>query len=186
MSTGCEFYSDALADKALGRLEPGRAEPVERHLETCQECRDALGVMRQVRSTPIPVPEGLEARLQAAVRGAMADSGRAAAETRPGPVADTGRRGPGRGAVVPVGMGFRRRWALPLAAAAVLAALWFGVGPDGPSSTEADPDAGSVVTVEEYEPYGSWPASGDVVAGELVLSELSVEELERLLEEMES
>jgi anti-sigma factor RsiW len=186
MSTGCDFYSDALADRALGRLEPGRAESVERHLETCQECRDALGVMRQVRSTPLAVPEGLEARLQAAVREAAAGGERTVAAPPTGPVAESGLRRPGRGAGAAFGVGFRRRWALPLAAAAVLAALWFGLSPDGRPSPDVEPGVGFMVAVEEYEPYGSWPASGDVIAGELVLSELSLEELELLLEEMES
>lgn len=185
MSAGCDFYADALADKALGRLESGRAESVERHLASCQECRTALVVMRRVRSTPLPVPEGLETRLQQAVREAAAGNGRTHRTGVPGPELEAEKGRPGRVGAPSAGWGFRKRWALPLAAAAALAALWVGLGPEGRPSPD-EPEAGALVTVEEYEPYGSWPASGDVIAGELVLSELSVEELERLLEEMES
>lgn len=172
MSTGCEFYADALVELAAGSLEEARVERVEAHLATCESCRRSLEVIRAVRRAPAPVPEALEARLQGAVRGvAVARPARA-------PGAGSGIRpsweSPWRG---------WRPWALPAAAAAALA-LWIGAGTwlgvDSPAPG-GDPEV-----AVEYEPYGAWPGSNGEVAGELVLSELSVEELEALLEEMQS
>lgn len=164
MSTGCEFYADALVELARGGLEPERAERVEAHMATCDACRAALAVVRRVQRAPAPVPAGLEARIQAAVRG-------------PIPAAVGGPKAP----VERTGWGGRRAWALPVAAAAGLA-LWLGAGAllaPGPRAA-----AGEDEMAVEYEPYGTWPGSSGVVAGEVVLSELSLEELEALLEEM--
>ena len=80
------------------------------------------------------------------------------------------------------------RWAPAQAAAAVLAVLWMGVRSVGDPAPAPGPEveAAQAAVEAEYAPYGAWPASGEVVAGEVVLSELSVEELESLLEELES
>ena len=179
MSTGCEFYADALVELAGGRLESGRARQVETHLEACGDCRASLAVIEAVQRAAVEVPAGLEVRLQAAVR----DPARSDA-----PAAVTLTGDPGRS---PVGSERPTRpktrwwpgggaWALPLAAAAALA-VWLGAELLAPPNNES---TGEVAA--EVEPYGAWPASDGVVAGELVLSELSVEELEALLEEMES
>ena len=170
MNTGCEFYSDALVDLAAGTLEPERAERVEAHLATCSDCRSALAVIQAVRRAPTPVPEELEARLRAAVRddaSAPAPAVRLERRQSPGP-------------------GWRwRPWALPAAVVAAVA-VWLGgnrvLAPDAPAADEAE--MAEVDT--EYPPYGAWPASNGMVAGDVVLSELSVEELEALLEEMDS
>lgn len=167
MSTGCEFYADALVDLARGDLERERVERVEGHLAACEACRHALEVIRVVRASPAPVPAGLEARIRNAVRdGAVEETPAEVRTARP-----RSRRG------------WWRPWALPAAAVAALA-LWIGaaelLSPHAP-----DGATGSEVTIE-YEPYGAWPGSNGEVAGELVLSELSVEELEALLEEMQS
>ena len=171
MSTGCEFYGDALVELARGGLEPERVQRVEAHLAECEACRADLAVIRAVESAPAAVPEGLQSRIREAVRGGA---------ERSAPVADA----PGvRTRRAPVWHGWRP-WALPVAAAAALA-LWLGaaelVGPGAESGA-------SDVAVEavEYDPYGAWPGSSGVVAGEVVLSELSVEELEALLEELDS
>lgn len=178
MSTGCESYADALVERARGRLEVGRARQVEAHLETCGDCRAALAVIEAVQRAAVEVPDGLEARLQAAVRGPAHSAGPAAVPDAGDPVrAGVASERPAR---TPTGRWPRRgAWALPLAAAAALA-IWLGAELLGPPNGES---AGEVAA--EVEPYGAWPASDGVVAGELVLSELSVEELEALLEEME-
>ncbi len=168
MNTGCEFYADALVELADGRLEPDRVERVEAHLADCGDCRAALDVIQAVRRSPAPVTEGLEARIRSAVRGEGTS-----AEERAAPTIGVERRG---------GAPRWRPWALPLAAAAAVA-IWLGgsaiLGPgDGTG-------AGAGEAVADYEPYGAWPASDGVVAGDLVLSDLTVEELETLLEEME-
>lgn len=168
--SGCEFYADALVDLVEGGLEPGRAERVEAHLETCDECRASVEVIRAVRGAPAPMPEALEARIQAAVRGAPAD---VAQVHRSEPTPWETLRG-------------WRRWALPVAAAAAVA-FWIGANELITADTSVEP--GQTVEVEamtDYDPYGAWPGSDGELAGDLVLGELSVEELEALLEEMES
>jgi hypothetical protein len=40
--------------------------------------------------------------------------------------------------------------------------------------------------MDDTAPYGTWPADGLIVAGDPMLSELSLEELEYLLQELES
>ncbi len=167
MNTGCEFFSDALVALAAGTLEPERAERVEAHLATCDDCRSALAVIRAVRRAPAPVPEGLEARLREAVR----DDGPAA--SAPG-IRLVRRSNPWRN---------WRPWALPAAVAAAVA-LWLGGGevlaPEAPTGEGTE-----MAELEAEYPYGAWPGSNGVVAGDVVLSELSVEELETLLEEMD-
>jgi anti-sigma factor RsiW len=167
MSTGCGFYADALVDLAAGRLEAGRVEQIETHLEGCRDCRAALEVIREVQASPAPMPAGLEARIQGAVRGDAAT---------PTPVIGLDpRAGRWRG---------WRPWALPLAAAAA-AAIWLG-GSELVSGPSEEPTAAAEEVDADYDPYGAWPGSNGVVAGDLVLSELTVEELEALLEEMNS
>lgn len=166
MNTGCEFYADALVDRAAGRLEAGRNERLDAHLAECAECAASLDILGALRAVPLEVPTDLEARLQAAVR-------------RAGPrivAADPGVRSLGR---VPW-----RAWALPLAAAAALAGIWLGVG--GPESLPGNGIEQTALALDETVPYGAWPADGVIVAGDPILSELSVEELEHLLQELES
>ena len=165
MSTGCEFHADAMADLATGRLEPAREARVREHLAACASCSDDFEVLSLVARSRAAPPEGLEARIRAAVRGAAAGSPRPTLAMPP-------RRG-------------WRPWALPLAAAAGLALIWIGVPERTPPA--ADPVAPEAVVVGSAveEPYGAWPADGPEVAGEPVLSELSDGDLELLLEEMQ-
>jgi hypothetical protein len=55
-----------------------------------------------------------------------------------------------------------------------------------PGTDRAAAPESALAAVGDFDPYGAWPAGGPVVAGAAALSELSEEELERLLEEMES
>ncbi len=171
MSTGCEFYTDALVELARGDLEPERVDRVEAHLAECRDCRETLEAIRLVQGAPAPMPEDLETRIREAVRGD-------ATERSVRVEAPTIRLAPRRR------WSGWRAWSLPLAAAAALV-IWLGAenilapgnGTSEPTTTEA--------AVAEYDPYGAWPASDGVVAGDMVLSELSVDELEALLEEMQ-
>lgn len=171
MNRGCEFYTDALVELTRGALEADRAERMEAHLATCEDCRGALEAIRAVEAARAPVPEGLEARIQAAVREEVA--GTASVEDGPSTIELKRRR---------AWSGWRA-WALPVAAAAGLA-LWIGASDLLSPAAGPARDAAEEV-VDEYDPYGAWPATDGVVAGDLVLSELSVQELEALLEEME-
>jgi anti-sigma factor RsiW len=175
MSGGCEFYADALADRAAGALDQERAARLDTHLAECPDCSAALETVRALRAAPLEIPAGLEARIRSAVREAARPSAQ--------PI-EVGVGAASREARTPYA--FRagwRRWALPLAAAAALAALWIGVGLPGGQDTPEDP---LFAVFEDYDPYGAWPADGLIIAGEPLLSELSVDELERLLQEMES
>lgn len=165
MSTGCAFYEEALADQLSGQLSSERARELEEHLRSCADCRETRAVLKAVRDAEIRPPEGLERRIREAVRSA----------------ADAAPSGVGRGR----GRRPHRSWSwrpvmVPLAAAAALVALLIGL-PQGEPTVESEP-----LAAEEVEPYGAWPAADGAVAGDVLLSELSDEELERLLEEMES
>ena len=172
MSERCELHVDALVDRATGRLDRARARSLEAHLAVCDDCRETLHVIGRIAAVPTRVPADLESRIRTAVRDGFAPIARgargAASDRLP-------RRRRSRWPI-------RAGWALPLTAAAALAALWIGTHRErGPAVPPAD-----VAGVETYEPYGAWPAVDGQVAGEPLLSDLTVEELERLLEEMES
>jgi anti-sigma factor RsiW len=166
MKTDCEFDHELLIEHAAGRLQASGVERVQRHLAECESCRADLVVLRAVQGARVEVPEGLERRIRNAVRD------------RANAPADVWTASPGRGrSRIP--RWSWRTWAVPLAAAAALAGVLL-VGGNGPTSTP------ELATTEDYAPYGAWPGSDGVLAGDAVLSELSVDELERLLEEMES
>lgn len=173
MSGRCEFYADAIVQRAVGALDGEGALRLEAHLAECSDCAAALATVQALRAAPVEPPAGLETRIRAAVRDAGVSMARPGVTPASEPGADRERTGRARW----------WPWALPLAAAAALAALWLGVGvPDSPD----DGLNGALAAFEDYDPYGAWPADGLFVAGEPVLSELSVEELERLLAEMET
>ena len=169
MNTGCEFYGDALVELVRGTLDPERTRRVELHLETCPDCRDALEVVQAVRSSTAEAPSGLESRIRDAVRAAA----RERVVVREPRIAPVGERHWWQD---------RRGWAVPVAAVAALL-LWIG----GQLASPGQPvEGGQEAEAAAYDPYGTWPASDAVVAGDVVLSELSEEELEALLEEMQS
>jgi anti-sigma factor RsiW len=170
MSGRCEFYADALIERAAGALDGERAARLDAHLAVCPDCTASLATIRALQAAPLSVPAGLEGRIRAAVREAGASG--VSSPVRPAAAPAPERHGRPRW----------RIWAAPLAAAAALAALWIGIGLPGRS----DPAAEAVAVFDDYDPYGVWPADGLIVAGEPVLSELSVEELEWLLLELES
>jgi anti-sigma factor RsiW len=167
MSRGCEFFADALIERAAGTLDRERDARLVAHLAECPDCTATLATVATLRAAPLEVPPGLEARIRSAVR----DAARPAVQPAEAVVGGAPRERRARW----------RSWALPLAAAAALVALWIGIGL--PEGNDALADA-SFAVFEDYEPYGAWPADGLIIAGEPVLSELSVEELERLLQEM--
>lgn len=175
MNQDCELHADALARYAAGQLDTGPTGRVEAHLSGCASCRESLAVIRAVRRSPLEPPPGLEARLQIAAREAA---------RAPATSTAAGRARRSWWARVPQPSALWRPWALPLAAAATVAVLWLGVT-DGDRGPDPEARAGEAVEAE-YEPFGAWPAADGMVAGDPLLGELSVEELELLLEEMES
>jgi anti-sigma factor RsiW len=145
------------ADALIERAAGALDEARGEHLDAhLAECPDCAASLETIAALRA-APLEIPAGLEARIRGAVAPQRRARARWRP--------------------------WAVPLAAAAALVVLWIGVGlPDG-NGTLAD---ASLAVFEDYDPYGAWPADGLIIAGEPLLSELSVAELERLLEEMGS
>ncbi len=169
MNMGCEFFADALLERAAGVLEPERSARLDAHLADCEECGEALRTIAALKAAPLEVPAGLEDRVRSAVR----EAARPVAPERAGGVISPQRRWRGRW----------RPWAVPLAAAAAAVGIWLGVQAPDTSDVDQAPD---LVAFEEYDPYGDWPADGLFIADQPVLSELSVEELEYLLRELES
>ena len=184
MSTPCDFYVDAIGDLAAGGLEPERQRRLERHIATCPDCAGLLEAARAVRSATIPVPVGLESRIRVAVRTA---TGGEPADGGSSEVPDwiVGLRSPRGAADAERARRVRRwrPWAVPLAAAAALALVWVGVDE---LSRDGGTDGDAPVAETELAPYGAWPAADGRIAGDPLLSELSEEQLERLLEEMGS
>lgn len=161
----CAEVLDRLPDRAAGRLSAGDEAVVDRHLEGCGECRESLTTLTLLVSSRPAVPEGLEARIRAAVREAAA---------RPEPVAGSaGRRARGRTPWL------RPVWALPVAAVLALA-----VGIPVALSLADGPEPAGVLALADGE-SGLWFDDDLMVAGAPALSELSDDALAELLEELE-
>ncbi len=176
MSRECELYTDALLEHAAGRLPTSRATAVQEHLAGCAECRQDMAVLQRLRSAESPLPAGLDARVR---RAALAEAGRLAAER----TALRGAASPARARGVRPARWIP--WALPAAAAAALTLVWSGIiAPD--SGGVGRDGAAELAAAESYEPFGAWPAADGMVAGEPVLTDLSEEQLQSLLEDMES
>ncbi|HEU4648491.1 MAG TPA: zf-HC2 domain-containing protein [Gemmatimonadales bacterium] len=154
----CDRVRDLLPDYAAGRLEPATVAAVEAHLRSCDECRGESAIIGLLARHPAPLPGGLEARVLAA--------------TAPR------RRVP----YVP---------ASALLAASVAAALLGGVtilrhtrGPEA-----APPAAGAAAAgVDGRGLMMRLPGSADdgLAAGSASLDDLSEDELQSLLKELNS
>jgi predicted anti-sigma-YlaC factor YlaD len=62
----CDRVCDLLPHHAAGRLEPAAAAAVERHLQSCEECRGEAAVVGLLARNAATPPAGLEARVLAA------------------------------------------------------------------------------------------------------------------------
>jgi anti-sigma factor RsiW len=111
-----DTWTDTLSDHLDGDLPPSEARALERHLETCDECRTTLEQLRAVKDRAAalvdpPAPNDLWAGIASRI-------GTAGSTSAPGRILDLPRR---RSWTV---------WSLPAAAAAavalVLGAQWFG------------------------------------------------------------
>lgn len=160
----CDHVLDRLPDLAAGRIGESDAAALHAHLGGCADCAEAWSVVSLLAEAgPAPVPPGLEARLQAAVRADGVGSAAGAAG---------GRRG------IP-------HWRLAAAAGIVLAlatpvlmdrmGTGNGVLPDDLEVAEA---------LTESLPSPWLGEDEGIVAGAPVLDGLSDEALEQLLEEM--
>ena len=178
---GCDHVRDLLPELHLGALSPGQRSGVDAHLTSCPECRALLALIGELGADrPEPRPGSLEA-VRAATGAAFAEQHRFS-----GPVSvDDGvismkpRGGPAR-------FVSELRWSLPAAAVLVIAlgtsVLWFGGGEPGTDMTAVD----ALAAAPAEDGYAFYLGEDPVVAGGMVLEDLSDEELQTLLEELES
>ena len=152
----CDTMRDLLPAFVRGELLPHETACAEYHLQTCAECRDEQALVTLMQDVLVPVPAGLEARVVMAVR---ANAG-----------------------VAP------RRW-MPagLAMAATLAAAVLG-GTLVYDRIDLGQPAAEMVAASDDVDYLTWAAAelSMLHNGVDFLEELTVEELERLLAELES
>lgn len=65
--TNCDQVRDQLPDRLHGRLDDVAAARLEKHLAACEDCRSEAVLLERLRAS-VPVPAGLESRIQRAVR----------------------------------------------------------------------------------------------------------------------
>ena len=163
----CAEVLDRLPERAAGRLSAVEERRVDRHLEGCAECRESLATVTLLAASRPAVPEGLEARIRAAVREAAAS---------PEPMTSPSSGGSARSWTP----WLRPAWALPMAAVLALAV---GV-PVVLSSRDDAPESEGFLALADGE-TALWFDDDLMVAGAPALSELSDEALAELLEELE-
>lgn len=186
MNQACDTVQDLLPELASGRLQGDAERAVRTHAAGCAECGDLLESLSLLAEAAVPVPPGLETRIQKAV--AEAQNGAGAVSTATSPAGRSTR-----------GSGARRSSLARLstwgwAAAAVLAlVVGRGVFLDQGGSTGGEADIlDGVVTGSETELVALGEFTGPtvvpevgMVAGAPVLDGLSDEDLMTLLEEWE-
>ncbi|HEX6309124.1 MAG TPA: zf-HC2 domain-containing protein [Longimicrobiales bacterium] len=164
MSERCEWMRDRLPAITAGRLDAQAAAEVRSHLSACADCSAEAVLVRALAAHEVPVPEGLEARVRAAVAGQHESRG-------------AGWRSPGRYA---------------MAATVAFALVTAGLLRDATGGDERialDPEAANGAGGAAAGDLGApaWPAVDEpLMRGGPALYELSVDELERLLKELES
>ena len=177
----CDRVQDLLPELLQGTLQPSDRRAVDSHLASCEECHEVLDFLRRIEEERPELENlGLET-IRAAVAAAF-DAAVAAS-------------GPARGEEEVISLDSRRhrrrfvselRWSLPAAAVLVIALgtsqLWNPGG--GPTTDLLDFELGT--EPETGESFAFFMGDDPVVAGGMVIEELSDEELMALLEELES
>jgi anti-sigma factor RsiW len=170
----CDTVRDLLPLLVRGELTAPAETHARDHVSSCPECRDEAALVRMIQVTLDPLPAGLEARVLTAVRQAAAGG-----QAGSGIATD-----PPRLAVAP------RRWSPGrLAMAATVAATLiggalvverFGSPWSDTPATSGDFDVTAISLL-------SWVASDDpMLHSGTALQELTVDELELLLAELDS
>ena len=159
----CERVSDLLPDYVGGRLTGDAVAAVRSHLAGCADCDAEARALRALLADRVAAPAGLHAGVVAA---ALARRPRRRRILRP------------RSLVLAASV-----------AAALLLARQLVESPDGSGSETESPDttvasADDPLWTDNLEPpYSGFPGVDGVVAGGVLLDDLSVEQLEALLEE---
>ena len=164
----CERVRDLLPEWLAGSLGGEGPAAVREHLSGCAVCRQEEALLRAVLAVRPEPPAGLEARIQARVRAEL----------------PAGLEGEERRVLA-----FRRRgwrswtpaWAL---SAAALVALSLGIGVVWNGETPAVTSEPLEVAAQEPLPE-AWLWDDGLVAGAPVYEDLTDEELQALIEEME-
>lgn len=170
----CETVRDRLVEYRAGALPALDAAATRAHLDRCAECASEVELLRDLDGARRTAPEGFTERVMAAYRGERAGL----AASVPGRAVVSGRLR---------GTGFAARFrALPVAAAlagilivgAVIARTGFGpaMPADDPAATQVE--AGLAIL--------PWPGDDGVLAGAPALDALTNDEIEALLEELDS
>lgn len=165
-SPECEGVQEFLPEWISGLLEEGREEELRNHLTTCAGCRQEEALLRVILDVRPEPPAGLEERIQARVREELSPG------TRSGNLRVLRPRR---------GRQWAPAWALSAAALAIVSlgigVLWNGEAPE--IITEP-------LEVAAQEPLPeAWLWDDGMVAGAPVYDDLTDEELEALIEEME-
>ena len=169
----CEMTTDLLPDLASGALDHATAAALHAHIAACAGCAAEWRVVHSVRASAMAVPADLEAGIAAAVARASAQGG-----SRGGAAGLRVGRGRASGSRVP-------RYAM---AAAVACALFGGIlavqqlGDPASTGPADDPVAAPAIGSAPAFPVTTDPLVGNQSA----VSELSAEQLEALLTEMDS
>jgi hypothetical protein len=153
----CESVTDLLPLLAREQLLPHEAAAVESHLHGCAECAGEASLVRLLGRAVPRVPTGLEASVLTAVR--------------------TRRPAPARWGMGQLAMAATVAAAL-LGGALALQRTGFDITPDG---------LPGLLVFEDMSPASSWATADDpLLRGGSSLQELSLEELELVLAELDS
>lgn len=154
---GCARAGDRVPGLVAGTLTLGEANALERHLAECAACREEAEVVRALHGFRTAAPPDLAPRIVSSLLG----------EANRPPRKWDWRTGP-RAALL----------AAATVAMMVAGAILLRQGPAG--------ETGETAGDGEILPVASWPGADGLLAGAPVLADLSEEELELLLQELES
>lgn len=175
----CDAVRDLLPHLGGAGVSPGDEALAQDHLGRCAECQEEAALVSMIQSTLEPLPPGLEARVLAAVRGVV-PPGVAAPEAAVLPVLEAGaRRRAGRRFA-------SMRFALAATVAVAVLGGALALGRVGFPFTAVEPGSEAEFDVSAISLLTRVPSDDAMLHAGTALEELTVEELELLLEELES
>ncbi|MEX0906761.1 MAG: zf-HC2 domain-containing protein [Gemmatimonadota bacterium] len=155
----CDRVQDLLPSLARGELLFHERESTQSHVNACDACRDELALVLLIQQALDPVPAALEARVLAAIDGAHAPAGRNSLLRWP-----------------PARLAMAAAVTMAVIGGSLLADRFGGLSPGGQATTDFDLAGVSVL---------DW-SGNDPLLHPAPIEELTVEELEALLAELDS